>query len=340
MLITVGAGETYQTWREALVFLTGLGVTEDTIIRQVADTIPETNTTASGVMPLSGFKLTLESDTPHGGDPTVGWKSTSVTAGAVIVGKLGMVGPGTVEVKDLHIAINSTGTPYGVQLNVTNWDSVDLSVHDCIITNEAQAGYGVHVSRFNVIAWNVDLYNLAVSGWSDGVYIAPANGGDWRVENVTALDAGGRAFFVSGPVAGTAAFINCVGQGAVGAFAGISDVSGYNNASVDATAADANWLAGSDNQTLITLNDEFVSQTINDANFLKLANTGVCHDGGSAPSIATNTEGIRGTARPHGVLYSIGADESEYIPAPSGGGSGSGGGVSSAIVAAMAAGYR
>lgn len=336
MVITVGVGETYETWRAAISSLGG-GITENTTIRQVADTAPATSD-GGGLFGLNGFKLTLESDTPHGGDPTVGWKSPATDVDALVISQA-FAGPGSVEVKDLHVAIGATGAPSGIRITVASFFVVDVSIHDCIVTNTEPNGYGVRVDMFEVLAWNVSLYNLAVSGWATGVYVTPVEGGNWKVENVTALNAASNAFAVSGPVAGTVAIRNCVGQGASGAFDSIADVSGYNNASVDETADDANWLAGSGNQTLITLNDEFVSQTINNADFLKLKNDGVCHDGGSAPSIAGNTEGIRGTARPHGALYSIGADEYPGS-APVGVSSGSGsGGFPSSVLAAIAAGY-
>jgi hypothetical protein len=342
-LITVGAGETYQTWAAALAYVAGLGpMSESHILRQVADTA-ETSTASSSI-DLNGFNLTLESDTPHGGDPTVGWKSTSATINAKVIG-VDLTGVGLFEVKDLHIAVNQIAGPFGISVAPQDDSLKDVLIHDCIVTNAvlsvANAGVRV-VPAVAVTTLTVKIYNIEASGFQTNIVVAPYQGGNWLVENVTAVNSKLASFSFGGAAGGTAVCRNCIGHSALGGvnFNGVAFVEGYNNASVDATAADANWLAGSGNKTLITLNDEFVSQTINDANFLKLANTGVCHDGGSAPSIATNTEGIRGTARPHGVLYSIGADESEYIPAPSGGGSGSGGGVSSAIVAAMAAGYR
>jgi hypothetical protein len=61
----------------------------------------------------------------------------------------------------------------------------------------------------------------------------------------------------------------------------------------------------------LTATDQFQSVTITDGDtYLKLKSTGILIDSGVAPSIAANTTGIRGTARPHDVnKYSIGADE-------------------------------
>lgn len=340
-VIPVGAGETYETWYAALASLGTL--TEDTTLRQVADTA-ETSTVVSSI-DLNGFNLTLESDTPHGGDPTVGWKSTSATPHVKAIG-VELTGVGIFEVKDLHIAVNEDGGSQGIGVNLIGFDPTNVLIHDCIVTNLSNTtyGFGVRVNAVEMVSSRVvKLYNLAIalgtnpSDFSMGVAVSSLTGGEWLIENVTVLSAG-TGLFLGGPVADTCVCRNCVGRGATGAFNGLTGVDGYNNASVDATAADANWSVGTDNVTGITLNDEFVSQVIGNTDFLKLKDDGVCHDGGSAPSIAGNTAGIRGTARPHGALYSIGADEYQSSPATVGGGSG--GGLSSAILAAIAAGYR
>ena len=319
-VIPVGVGETYETWAAALAYVAGLGpMSESHILRQVADTAETSTGTIS--IDLNGFNLTIESDTPHGGDPTVGWKSTSATINAKVIG-VGLTGVGIFEVKDLHIAVNQIAGPFGIHVVPLDDSLKDVLIHDCIVTNAvlsvANAGVRV-VPAVAVTTLTVKIYNIEASGFQTNIVVAPYQGGNWLVENVTAVNSKLASFNFGGAAGGTAVCRNCIGHSALDVdFTGVAFVEGYNNASVDASAANANWLAGSGNQTLITLNDEFVSQTLNDANFLKLANTGVCHDGGSAPSIVGNTEGIRDTARPHGSLYSIGADEyGEVGPTPS-----------------------
>lgn len=56
--------------------------------------------------------------------------------------------------------------------------------------------------------------------------------------------------------------------------------------------------------------DRFHSTTITSGDpFYKLRLSSFLTHGGVTPSIAANTSGVRGNARPHGDLYSIGADE-------------------------------
>jgi hypothetical protein len=48
---------------------------------------------------------------------------------------------------------------------------------------------------------------------------------------------------------------------------------------------------------------------IADNDFLNADPAETLADAGTAPGIAANTYGIRGNARPHGALYSVGSDE-------------------------------
>ena len=109
---------------------------------------------------------------------------------------------------------------------------------------------------------------------------------------------------------------NCLGiRPSSTVYGGVASSTGLNNAADDASCADGEWSTGSDNVPSITPVNHFVSLDSTNADYLKIKDDDTTiGDGGSVVSIPTNTEGIRGTPRPHGASYSIGADELALPP--------------------------
>jgi hypothetical protein len=289
---------------------------DDWEFTQISDTV-ETNYSRQNVN-LNGYSVTCKNGTPHGGDPTVGWKSTASTATSHLL-HLGLSGSGSLEVKDLHAQFTavSSGNPFLVFSA-----GPDVLVHDIIATNTIGSGDAVHVEMStNSPSTNIHIWNIASNGFYYGVNQYLGYTASYVIENITAINTGGGFSVNLNGTTGTALVQNCCCDPGFGG-GGIGTCTGNNNASTNTSAN--NFGSGTGNEV-----------SINDGG-------GVCFDGGIAATISGNTAGIRGTQRPQSNGdKSIGADEFPSAPGPSGGGgSGSGGGgISGAITAAMAAGY-
>jgi hypothetical protein len=307
---TVGSGGTYATWAAAIQALPAT-LADDYDLVQVGDT-NETVSYGNKPVNLNGYNLTMRSASPHGGDPTQGHKITSTTdaVDAIRLSISNTGGAASIECKDLNVQWDSQGYSAILLLGQTS-SSMAFLIHDLILTNVDAAGWDnglrLDVNAFMTASvWNVEAY-----GWNDGLYFNPG-AGNLTVENCTSMNASSDSFYIGGSSA-TATMRNCVGEH----FNGAANADGYNNASVDTSAADGNWSTGSGNVTGITLSNEFVSLDPTNTDFAKVQSGGSCDDGGMTTTISANTVGIRGNARPGtDSQYSIGADELISISSP------------------------
>jgi hypothetical protein len=312
-LVTLTVGGSvgmFATWRDVAQAIASFGPLEyDYDVVQVDDIYDGDTSPSVVTIDLNGHSLVMRSAVPHGGDPTVGYKTISTGTGVRSLWVY-TVGAGSFEVKDLHFEFgHSSASALDVRTS-----GGDLRVHDIIATNTSTSGgTGVSVKGNTGVApatiisvWNVETKNFQFGISLENGYTCART-----YENLTSIGATTSGISFSGGVAG-ATCRNGIAQSAGSDFSNTATVTGYNNASVDATAADANWAggAGVDNVTGITLGTEFESTTIGDYNFLKVTDLGVLYDGGATPAIPENTHGIRGNERPHdAAITSIGADE-------------------------------
>jgi len=304
---------------------------DDYTIMQTSSTV-ETETSWANSVDLNGHTVVCGNASPHNGDPTQGYKATSVTASVCIIYE-NVSGAGSFEIKDLQLACNCSGSPYGIYLNKSGGS--DIFVHDCIVTNAQAAGSGIFTDLLSdAPASEHQVWNCVTAGWSAAHTFYLAYLANHVLENCSSSG----TIRLLGTTATGAVVESCVA--AHFEFGGAPSIAqGFNNASVDATAANANWAAGSaGNLTGVVLLDEFETVTIGEALFFKVQAGGVLANGGAGPLIAANVEGNRGTPRPHPLYVTIGADEAEATVVV-GGASGGCGSLSMAIPAALAMGY-
>lgn len=341
---TVGPAKDYATWNAAVADI--IDLTGDLTFMQDASIASDGGAGAPSI-DLNGFTLTCGNNSPHGGDPTVGYVTnitTNISNMIHIVQNGSDAGAdGMIEISDLNFRISVAVTEYKSCVEITARD--ELRIHDIIVyCAGASSGGGDVAGIWTSCAINTSgtsnqyIWNCEVAGYSSGTWngIRASKAGyvvNMVVENCTVHDC------VTGFDGGssTAEFNNNLAfDCSTACYENIASAVGNNNADDDATGEDADWGTGANNQSSITVVNEIDSVDVTNTDYLKVLNTGVCWDGGIAPTIPENTVGIRGDGR---YNVSIGADEFPGATAP-GTGSGSGSGLSGAITAAMNAGYR
>jgi hypothetical protein len=337
---TVGGAGDYATWDAAMAALAAASpLSDDWDFLQIADTV-EIATTLWRTVDFNGYSVTLRNQSPHGGDPTVGYKCTGTGTNITAI-KLQISGAGSIEIKDLQMAFTASGVN-AVAVMVTT-SGPDVAIHDIIATNPGGQGWGVYAALpASSPSTDIFIWNVIADGWARAMYLQISYVANWLIDNCTLVGGGYTGLDLPGGSGSVGTIKNCAVSSITGGAQAF--LTGINNASVDTRAQDSNWGTGSGNEINITLANEFVSTTIGNTDYMKVRNDGggVCFDGGATPSIGANTAGIRGDQRPQANSdVSIGADEFPSAPSPGGGGgSGSGGGgISGAITAAMAAGY-
>lgn len=301
---TVGTAGDYATWALAVADMANLtGHLTFTQISPVTETA-----TSNATELLGGFTLTYTSDMPHNGDPTGGHLINDGTIGATHLFVLGIEGPGAAEIKNLYFKKTANRTDlYSFIVTVGIATAFTSNFHDILMDGAGYSGSGFYAVDAT-LAHNV--YNCVIWGFSIvsnfGIKFYYAQAGD-RVENCTVYNCDIGCY--TGNHIMTVENCICASNNTDFSHTAVGTI-GNNNASEDATAADASWASGSNNQINITVANEFENTTDTDSDFLKLKSAGICHDGGKAPSIAGNDHGIRNNSRPHNVVdYSIGADE-------------------------------
>jgi len=307
---TVGVGGDHVTWGAASGYLTAQSpLTNDYEFIQISD-VTETSI-AIYTVDLNGHSVLMRSAVPHNGDPTAGYKCFNSVTGVYCIALI-QSGAGHIEIKDLNIQFNNVaGFPYGIALQASTTGT--FYVHDNIVFSQTAIGIGI-LAVFDILPLERSiLFNNVTDGWAYGCYPIMRLDNGPIVENCTFLNSASGGLRLWTTATGTGFVRNCVFDNINEAAAGSqARVSGYNNASVNADALDANWAPGSSGNNInITLLNEFVSVTPTNANYGKVRDDGggVCFNGGIAPTIIANTYGIRLDTRPHGIEISIGADE-------------------------------
>lgn len=314
MDITVGSGGDYADIDSALATLTG-GLAEDTHITIISSFT--VGVASQRNIALNGYTLTIDSDDPHGGDPTAGniiTVSHTASASALL---LSVTGTGTCEIKDLNLVAASGSTAATTQMTVYS-AGPDLLVHDCIVdlaANTAVGARGIVVGSNSGASGSTDInvWNCAGNGGSYPFQFGNGYGASVVIENCSASNATWAGIDCQSQ---SMTVRNCVSVGSTTSdFASVGSATGYNNASEDSTAT--TFGSGSGGINTIVPANEFVSTSISSSDYMKVKSGGSLDDGGTTTTIAGNTAGIRGDARPGSdALYSIGADELSSIPAP------------------------
>ena len=307
---TVGTGADYASWDLAIADIAAT-LTGDLTLTQVAPVPADSGTAAAKAVNLDGNTLTLTSDTPHLGRPAGGHTTTLTGASdSNHIIPLQVTGTGSLVIEQLNL--RRTGTPTASNSIDVETQGPDVDIHDCIVISSATSGTTVGIKTVGGVgasgSTDINVWNCAVSGYTTGGSLAAGNSSVLTVENITVWDCDTNIDAASSD--GT--FINCVGfsNSSTADFANTGSADGTNCASEDASAGDGNWSTGTGNLTTIVPATEFVSVLTTSADMVKLAAAGSLDTGGAATTIAANTAGMRGNARPGpDTDYSIGGDE-------------------------------
>ena len=292
---TVGSGGDYATWAAAFTDIANL--TGNLTFTQISDV---TETAESLIREdLGGYAFVCTSNSQHGGNPKAGWLITQNSDDYTF--RLQGVGAGSMSLDGVHIlsAVAQTGSKSVVFAN--NNDSSTVNINDNLIDCNGGTGHrGIDVRDANVTH---QIYNNVVwEAENEGILIVVSNAAN-LIENNIFYGCNEGLQFTSDAL-GVSRNNICVST--TTDFVDISAATGYNNASYDATAANANWGTGTGNIENITPANEFVSTDDTSPYFLKLKD-GSLDGAGATPGIAGNTTGIRGNAM--ASPPSIGADE-------------------------------
>jgi len=339
-LHTVGTGADWPDWQQALASL--VTPTGDITLRQVA----QVNQSVVAQLPsnlfnLAGYKLTLESDTPHNGRSDTGHQTLCTAAAGCIDLRTNSFQNGEVEIKDLKIEMQASGWTNAVSVSAADATAslAEADVHDILVHagDAYQPGvgadcvwFGAYDSGSNRIrAWNIIVDIPRCGSSTSGVFVLQENvsGAVVYVENCIArvrnVGSGSmRAFWQVSGASGASVYVRncaalCVAGGVGSWFTGFYDFTlqnptsyGYNNLSADATATSFNTTSGGVNSKPTDTDPQFFGiDYATPATYMIPKGGSSVLNGGSAPDIVANTVGIRNSARPHGSLYSIGAVE-------------------------------
>jgi hypothetical protein len=217
--------------------------------------------------------VTFDSDSPHGGDPTSGHL---LSIGHNQQGLRINISSATTEVKNLRgkrtvAGSNTLKAIFSGGGNTTNDD-----FHDLIADGNSLQGQGISQSVVGTLTKvrNFIIYNCG----NKGMYIYSNN----HVENGLVyncdygLDMRGQAW--------TAENVSCF-DNTTADFTGHSAATGKNNASSDASATNANWATGTDNQPSLTSSTEM--ELAVDANMADPKSGGTVKSSGKAPTYST-----------------------------------------------------
>lgn len=307
---TVGSGGDYATWAAAVAAITS-PLTGNLTFNQISDTT-EPGCAARSI-DLAGHTLTLNSNSPHAGDPTAGHVSTMTAPAGPTMLYFSVTGTGLCEIKNLRISLVTSGAGVtGAQIRTLE---PNIAVHDCIVLHNGSTGNGLEIQMEAGApsTVDIDIWNNVVAGGAIGLRTDNPYGGSTIVENCSAYGSGYGFSFDGTAVTAR----NCVAAAcATAGFLGHGSATGENNACDDASVENANWGAGTGNISPIVPANEFVSTSTSNSNFLKVKLGGSLDDGGDTTlGIVANTVGIRGNARPHSAVVSIGADEYQVLAA-------------------------
>ena len=277
---TVGAGggaPNYLTWVLAIADIANL--TGNLTFTQVNNT--SENAVAIIEETLGGFTLDLTSDTPTLGNSNSGWlidiahddhmiqwrhEGAGTTYTRNLRFKRTVAGSSTIKAA-IYIANIATGFNGYIYNNIVDGNSLageGIRLNDddpviCVYNNmvyNAVTGLGVNVSNVSS-----KIENNAVTGCTSGI--------NANAKNLT--------------------FLNNAIMGNTTNYVNIGGATGNNNASNDATGADGDWNAGSENQVGLTIGNEWQSVIPGDGDtFLKPVAGSVIAANGIAPTCFTN----------------------------------------------------
>ena len=171
---TVGSGGNYTTWAAALADIAAT-LTGNLTFNQISDTVEPGMTGAPPQPSLAGFTLLLNSLSPHLGDPTAGHKAVCTSPPPssyviqIIVG--GLAGSGLLEVKNLNIVADGTGS--GLFVDTLG---PDMKVHDIIADGTTSTGGGLSINT-EPFGWpDVDVWISECEGFGAGYSTQITNG--------------------------------------------------------------------------------------------------------------------------------------------------------------------
>lgn len=317
---TVGASQNYATWAlfgaDLTTLVGNLTGTQKTAITETA--ICNIN------IALAGYALTLTSDTNPLGNFGAGWLITANMAliqyGVFEIACSSAVAGGKINISKLNVK-KGTGaiTTYGCLLDMlTATSNISYNISDSIFN-----GNGLDLINVRSYAGNpvtpINIFNCvsvnAVGGASGyGVGFVFASPTSLVMENCTAYGNTGATAAKTGGMwnysNSALTFKNNASFGntkdytyATTSALGLGGTTASKCASSDSSGSEAGLRS-------LTAANQFQSLTLADGDpFLKLKVGSALLGAGAAPGIAANTYGIRGNKRPHGALYSIGADE-------------------------------
>lgn len=309
---TVGSGGDYSNWAAAIADTDGL--TGNLTFTQISDVTDNTAFTIN--IALNGYTLKLTSNKRHYGNFSGGWKttlsmnrtsnycigitSTSKSAGAKII------------IDGLNFDYTGTITNYAGTINLLS--NTTAITH--IISNSLFSSAGLNIQHIRTGAAKsvLNAHNVVAANSRHGIILVTVHTST-LIENCTFY---GMQSAEEGKSSGIANYANAyVTIRNIAAFgnsrdftysssytSGMGNALNYKCASSDGSGSEAGLIN-------LTTADQFQSLDIADGDlFLKLKSTSVLINGGVVPSLDGNTEGIRGTPRPHDTdKYSIGADE-------------------------------
>jgi hypothetical protein len=181
------------------------------------------------------------------------------------------------------------------------------TIAQCAFMSKKDAGYYSYCFYINDAQGKFFIYDNYLEGLNYGVRTVNINAASIFENNL--IDSMAYGIYASSQT--FTAINNVCMRSAGNDFATCTNVTGYNNTSMDGTGLDGNFKTGSSGNTanMIPVN-EFVSQSTYNRYYGKLLATGSLYNSGRAPLISKNTKGIRGNNRPYdGTHYSRGADE-------------------------------
>ena len=254
---------------------------------------------------LGGGTFALASDTPHGGDPTVGWE-TQINHNSDMIW-MSHEGPGTVDVGNLHTR-RTVSTPNKRDFYIIGVAiSSNMFFHDLLVDgNGANTYRGISIGDntplvyiYNSVVWDCNNANMIlVSSNSNNIY-----------ENFSLYNATAWGFYFAN-LGGTCRNIAAYDNGGANDFGAQSNVLAFNNRSRDTSAANGNWAGGSSgNTTGATVLSDVQSVTDTDPTFFDIIPAGPLDGAGATNLIAARTTCIRGRPVPGPNGTSVGPAE-------------------------------
>ena len=266
---------------------------------------------------LNGHRIVDTTDSPHNGNPNNGWATYLKQGTGHVAMTITMTNSNGGSVRFTgHKYITVTVSSSAQQFAINGGSGAFNFYFDNNLCRDVGGGgsYGFTIGTtvVSVYVWNCTFHKFGY-----GVFLGALENANNIIENCTIDSCSISGIYYN--LSPTTITRNVVAYACANAcFSGGSRSSqlGYNNASSDATAALANWKAGSSgDSTGIVPATEFISISPTNANYDVVQSGGYCANGGVTPGIALNVAGKEGNSRPHVGGVSIGAsDLNAYRP--------------------------